>query len=128
MRQHIGTPAGSPPATGYSHAVAFDGPVVVISGQIPLDSEGKAVGPDAETQTRQVFENVKAALVGAGTDLDHAVKITYYLTDVADLAAVRAVRAEYLNQDQPPASTLVVVSALVDPSFKIEIEVMALLP
>jgi enamine deaminase RidA (YjgF/YER057c/UK114 family) len=108
-------PDGSPPVNGYSHAVAFSGRILVISGQVPLDEQGRLVGEDdARAQVRQVFENLTVALAAAGAGMQHIVKLTVYLTDLADLAVFRSVRDEYISLDNPPASSLVQVSGLVN--------------
>ncbi len=121
-------PAGMPPANGYSHAVAFGGPTLVISGQVPLDEEGRLVGRgDARAQLRQVFRNLAAALAAAGATMDQVVKLTVFLTDMADLQAFREVRDEFVALDRPPASSLVQVSRLVSPEFRVEIEAIAAL-
>ncbi|MGI5241771.1 RidA family protein [Dactylosporangium sp. CA-139066] len=119
-------PDGSPPVNGYSHAVRFDGPMVAVSGQVPLDAEGRLVGDgDPEAQVRQVFANLATALAAAGSGLDRIVKLTVFLTDLADLPAFRAVRDELLDPAAPPASSLVQVSGLVHPAFRVEIEALA---
>ena len=126
MRRYFVQPAGLPPVNGYSHAVGFDGQMVVISGQVPLDEHGQLVGrDDAEAQARQVLTNLSTALAAAGTDLDHVVKITMFLTDLADLEACRRVRNEFISPDRPPASSAVIVSGLVNPEFRIEVEALA---
>ncbi|MEC4018664.1 RidA family protein [Streptomyces sp. H27-D2] len=126
MQQHYLRPDGLPPVNGYSHAVAFTGRMVAVSGQVPLDAEGRLVGPDdAEAQARQVFQNLETTLAAAGAGTGQVVKLTYYLTDLADLAALRRVRDEYISPDTPPASSLVQVSGLVNPAFRVEIEVLA---
>jgi enamine deaminase RidA (YjgF/YER057c/UK114 family) len=108
--QHYVRPDGLPPVNGYSHAVSFTGRMVAISGQVPLDGQGKLAGNEPQAQVRQVFENLAAALAAAGAGLEHVVKLTVYLTDLADLGAFRLVRDEYIALDNPPASTLVQVS------------------
>ena len=119
-------PEGLPPVNGYSHAIAFTGRMVVVSGQVPLDDQGRLVGRgDAAAQVRQVFENLAGALAAAGARLDQVVKLTVYLTDLADLDAFRRVRDEYIALDRPPASSLVQVSGLVSPEFRVEIEALA---
>lgn len=119
-------PEGLPPVNGYSHAVAFTGRMVVISGQVPLDAHGRLVGyRDPTAQVRQVFENLAAALAATGARMDQVVKLTVYLTDLADLDAFRQVRDEYIALDRPPASSLVQVSGLVNPEFRVEIEALA---
>jgi len=125
MRHHL-RPDGTPPTNGYSHAVSFTGPMVVVSGQVPLDADGRLVGEgDARAQTRQVFHNLQAALAAAGCELSDVVKLTVFLTDLGDLADFRSVRDELLDPARPPASSLVQVSGLVHPAFRIEIEAIA---
>jgi reactive intermediate/imine deaminase len=119
-------PDGLPPVNGYSHAVACTGRMVVISGQVPVDGHGRLVGQgDPPAQVRQVFENLSAALAVAGARMDQVVKLTVYLTDLSDLGAFRQVRDEYISLDKPPASSLVQVSGLVNPEFRVEIEAWA---
>jgi reactive intermediate/imine deaminase len=112
---------------GYSHVV--DSPatrIVYISGQVPLDTEGELVGDgDFEAQTRQVFENLTRALESAGAAWSDVVKLNYFLTDVSQITSVRAIRDEYVDTEQPPASTLVQVSGLFRPEVMIEIEAVA---
>ena len=124
--EHYVRPDGMPPVNGYSHAVAFQGRLVAVSGQVPLDADGRLVGRgDPEAQARQVFTNLEAALGAAGATMDHVVKLTVFLTDMADLAAFRKVRDEFIRADTPPASSLVRVSGLVNPEFRIEVEALA---
>lgn len=125
MREHFVRPDGLPPVNGYSHAVAFTGRLIAISGQVPLDAQGRLAGTDPQAQVRQVFENLVAALAAAGAGVEHVVKLTVYLTDMADLAAFRQVRDEYVAADNPPASTLVQVSSLANPAFRIEVDALA---
>jgi reactive intermediate/imine deaminase len=125
IRHHV-RPEGLPPASGYSHAVAFDGRLVVVSGQVPLDADGRLVGPgDPEAQVRQVFDNLTAALAAANAGLEHIVKLTFFVTDLNDLEVVRRVRDEYLGAGSRPASSLVQVAGLVNPAFRVEIEALA---
>jgi reactive intermediate/imine deaminase len=127
--EHFVRPAGMPPVNGYSHAVAFAGTAVAVSGQVPLDEAGKVVGEDdAEAQTRQVFANLRSALAAARTDMEHVVKLTVLLTDLADLAAFRRVRDEFISPERPPASSLVRVAGLVHPAFRVEIDALAIVP
>ena len=118
-----------PPGNGYSHVVAATGRMVVVSGQLPLDGDGKLIGPgDAAAQLRQVFENLRTALAAGGATIDQVVKLTVYLTDLADLPAFRQVRDEYVSVGRPPASSLVQVSGLVHPEARVEIEALAITP
>jgi reactive intermediate/imine deaminase len=125
-RQHFIHPEGTPPVNGYSHAVRFSGPMVVVSGQVPLDAHGRLVGQDdPAAQITQVFENLAAALAAAGTTMEHVVKLTVFLTDLSDIAEFRRIRDQYVSTERPPASSLVQVSALVNPAFRVEVEALA---
>jgi enamine deaminase RidA (YjgF/YER057c/UK114 family) len=126
MRRYHLRPDGLPVPNGFSQAVEFDGKLVAVSGQVAYDADGKVVCPgDAEGQTRQVFANLRIALAAAGAGLEHVVKFTFYLTDRADLEAVRRVRNEVIDPSAAPASTLVIVSGLVDPALRVEIDALA---
>lgn len=128
MQHHI-RPDGTPPVKGYSHAVSFEGRMLMISGQVPLDAEGRLVGyDDAAGQTRQVFRNIEAVLASAGATMADVVKLTVFLTNMGDLAAFRSVRDEFVDVRRPPASSLVQVGGLVHPGFRVEIEAVAALP
>ncbi|GIJ11853.1 RidA family protein [Micromonospora andamanensis] len=125
---HFQRPDGLPPVNGYSHVVSFSGTVVAVSGQVPMDEHGRAVGiDDPEEQTRQVFRNLEVALKAAGSDFARVVKLTVYLTDLDDLAVFRKVRDEYLDHSAPPASSLVQVKGLINPAFRVEIEALAVI-
>jgi reactive intermediate/imine deaminase len=122
------SPQGLPPPFGYSHVV--DAPatrIVYVSGQVPLDAEGRLVGEgDLEAQARQVFENLTRAIEAAGVSWREVVKLNYFLVDVSQIASVRAIRDEYVDTDRPPASTLVQVSGLFREDVLIEIEAVAI--
>lgn len=124
--QYFLVPDGLPQANGYSHAVAFSGRMVAVSGQVPLDAKGSLVGDDdPRAQVRQVFENLRIALAAAGAHMSDVVKLTVYLTDLADLAVFREVRDEFISLERPPSSTLVQVSGLVNSAFRVEIDALA---
>lgn len=126
MKLHYLRPEGLPPVNGYSHAVAHEGRMIVVSGQVPLDPDGNIVGlGDAERQVDQVFKNIATALAAVGADMRSVVKLTVYLTDRADLNAFRQVRDRYIDTERPPASSLVLVAGLVHPDFRVEIDVLA---
>ncbi|MFJ8797434.1 MULTISPECIES: RidA family protein [unclassified Streptomyces] len=119
-------PDGVAPATAYSHVVAATGRFVAVSGQLPLDEDGEIVGEgDAEAQARQVFENLRRCLAAAGATFDDVVKLTFFVTDMAHLPAIRAARAAHLPDDRLPAASAVQVAALVRPEFLMEIEAFA---
>jgi len=115
---------------GYSHVVTASGTMVFISGQIALDKEGKIVGPgDMRAQAAQVYENLKAALAAAGATFADVVKQNTYVVglNAESIAAVREVRGRYLPDANPPASTLVGVTALAMDGLLIEIEMVAVI-
>jgi enamine deaminase RidA (YjgF/YER057c/UK114 family) len=94
--QHFVRPEGTAPVNGYSHAVAFTGAMVAVSGQVPVDREGHVVGGEAaEAQVRQVYANLATALEAAGSGLQHVVKLTVYVTDLRDLPTFRRVWDEH---------------------------------
>jgi reactive intermediate/imine deaminase len=105
-RTPIVTP-NAPQAIGtYSQAMRA-GNTVYLSGQIPLDpATGELVTGDMEAQVRRVFENLKALAAAAGSDLDHAVRVTVYLTDLQHFALVNRVMAEYFRQPYPARAAL----------------------
>ncbi|GAA2446777.1 MULTISPECIES: RidA family protein [Streptomyces] len=126
---HVHAPDGVAPGSGYSHVVWGSGRFIAISGQCALDAEGRVVGEgDAGAQARRVFENLRRCLAAAGAGFDDVVKLTYFVTDVAHLPAVRAARDEVIDTARPPASSAVQVSALFRPELLVEIEAFAVLP
>jgi enamine deaminase RidA (YjgF/YER057c/UK114 family) len=124
-------PDGMTKPTAYSQVVEVNGPhrIIFIAGQTGVDSSGKpALGFRA--QAMQVFENIRTALNSVGGDFEHVVKITTYLTDIEQNAdAYREVRASFFaNKATLPASTLLQVTRLANPSYLIEVEALAVLP
>ncbi len=113
-------------AAGYSRAVAQDG-WVHVAGTTGMDPATGAIPEDAAGQARAAFRIVERALAEAGAGFADVVRVTYYLTDAADFAALTPVFAEVFG-DIRPAATAVVVAGLVDPAMKIEIEVTAQCP
>jgi enamine deaminase RidA (YjgF/YER057c/UK114 family) len=112
------------PVVGYSRAVRV-GPFVWVAGTTATGPDGRIVAPgDAAGQTRQILENVRAALERAGAKLTHVVRSRMYVRDVKDWEAVGRVHGEYFGSIRP-AATMVEVSGLVDPDMLVEIEVDA---
>jgi enamine deaminase RidA (YjgF/YER057c/UK114 family) len=125
----IPVPDGVAPAAQYAHVVMGTGRFVAVSGQVALDEDGKPVGEgDPAAQARQVFENLRRCLAAAGATFDHVVKLTYFVTDMAYLPAIRAARTAHIPDDRLPAASAVQVTALVRPEFLMEIEAYAVLP
>lgn len=104
--------AGAPPAIGpYSHAVRF-GELLLCSGQIPLDPQsGEIVGADAAAQAKRCLQNLAAVCAAAGTSLARALRLTIYMTDLGEFAAVNEVYASFFAQE-PPARVTVGVAQL----------------
>ncbi|TQK50977.1 enamine deaminase RidA (YjgF/YER057c/UK114 family) [Streptomyces sp. SLBN-118] len=124
----VHAPEGVAPGSGYSHVVWGTGRFVAISGQCALDEDGRVVGEgDPAAQARQVFENLRRCLATAGASFDDVVKLTYFVTDVAHLPAVRAARDAVIDAGRLPASSAVQVAALFRPELLVEIEAFALL-
>ncbi|WP_030170607.1 RidA family protein [Streptomyces sp. NRRL S-813] len=122
----IPAPEGVAPASQYTHVVMGTGRFVAVSGQLPLDEDGKLVGEnDPAAQARQVFENLRRCLAAAGAGFDGVVKLTYFVTDMSHMPAVREARAAHIPDDRLPASSAVQVAALVRPEFLMEIEAFA---
>ena len=123
---HVAAPQGVAPGNGYSHVVWGTGRFVAVSGQIALDETGALVGEgDPAAQARQVFENLRRCLAEAGATFTDVVKLTYFVTDVAHLPAIRAARDEVIDTARPPASSAVQVAALFRPDLLLEIEAFA---
>ena len=104
---------------------ASGGGMLFVSGQVALDASGELVGEgDCGAQARQTFANVGQVLKAAGATWDDVVKLTAFLVDPGDYDAFAAARAEVFPESGPASST-VIVAALVRPEFLIEIEAVA---
>jgi 2-iminobutanoate/2-iminopropanoate deaminase len=126
-RQEFRVPGLPEPISHFTDAVRA-GDLLFVSGCVPVDSEGRLVGgSDVVAQTQQVFRNIGEILAAAGAGFGDVVKVTVFLTDIADRAAINPVREEVFAAARP-ASTLVEVAALVIPGAKVEIEAVALIP
>lgn len=114
------------PAGDYSQGVKIKGgTLIVISGQVPWDADGKLVGPgDLKAQTHQVFKNLQNMLAAAGATFKDAIKLTIFLKNREDFAIFKDIRAQYLIPPYPP-TTLLVVKDLAREEWMLEVEVMA---
>jgi len=122
MRKNI--PGGSPyePIIGFSRAVRV-GNAVHLAGTGPVGAENE----DVEGQTRRIFSIADAALFKAGASFHHVVRTRMYLTHVEDWEAVGRVHGEFFGAIRP-AATMLVVGALLNPAWRIEIEMDAVIP
>jgi reactive intermediate/imine deaminase len=126
-RQEYRVAGQAEPISHYTDAVRA-GNLLFVSGCIAVDANGRLVGgDDVVEQARQGLRNVGAVLAAAGAGFGDVVKVTVYLTDTGDRAAIDTVRREVFGSARP-ASTLVEVSALAVPGAKVEIDAVALVP
>lgn len=124
-RQRIASGSPFEPTIGFSRAVRVDDRVVV-SGTGPVVPAGRCPD-DAGDQARRCLEIIAAALTEAGASLDDVVRTRMYITAASYADAVGAVHGELLGHVRP-AATMVIVAALLDPAWKVEIEAEAVLP
>ena len=114
----------------YSHGVvAPSGELVVVAGQTGVRADGAVAGADVTTQTKQAFENVRAVLEAAGCGMADVVRFQTFLVGAEQIPGFMQARQEmfptYFPDGVYPPNTLLVVSALVVPSLRVEIEAMA---
>lgn len=103
--------------------------MVVISGQIALDNKGNLIGKgNLAAQTEQVFTNIKNIVAESGGTMDNVIKIGIYMIDISQVQTMREVRNKFINQQNPPTSTLVQVSKLVSDDLLIEVEATVIIP
>ena len=122
MRTNIS--GGSPyePIIGFSRAVRV-GNCVHLAGTGPVGADNE----DAAGQTRRIFEIASEALARAGCSFKDVVRTRMYLTHAEDWEAVGRVHGEFFGQVRP-AATMVVVATLLNPAWRIEIEMDAVIP
>lgn len=113
------------PLGGYSQTL-WAGNLCFVSGQVPVDRDGSHV-PDVAGQAAQVFQNLGDCLADEGLALSDVVSLVTYLRDAADGTEVAAVRARFLDGHRP-TSTVVEVSGLLDPAWRLEIQAVAVAP
>lgn len=107
----------------YSPAVKL-GDFVYVSGQLPLDVEGKLVEGDIQEQAYQVLKNLEAVLAEMALEMRHIVKTTVFLTDLADFDAFNEIYATYFSDPYPARSTVQV--AALPKGAHIEIEAIVI--
>ena len=114
------------PAGHYSQAVVSNN-LVFVSGQLPIvpGSSDRTVG-SMQVQAGQVLNNMQAILQAAGTDIDHVVKVTIYVSDIDQWGAVNDVYSEFFGEHKP-ARAIVPVNDL-HYGYQIELEAVAAMP
>ncbi|ADY21929.1 RidA family protein [Bacillus paranthracis] len=127
MQKKFISPETMPPTFGYSHVVEVSNAkrTIYISGQVAINTDGQIVGiNDLATQTRQVFENIKIALEMSDLNFNDDV-VKFFLTDISQMTIVRDIRDQYIDTNNPPASSAVEVRKLINDNLLIEIEAIA---
>ena len=122
-RRHVSSGSPFEPVIGFSRAVRV-GDRVLVSGTAPIRPDG-TVEEDPADQMRRCLQIVETALAEVGASLGDVVRTRTYLVDAADGDAVGRVHGEVFGAVRP-ASTMIVVARLLDPRWKVEIEVEAL--
>ena len=124
MKEVISTERGPKALGPYSQAIRANG-FIFISGQGGIDpATGKIVEGDVTRQTARALDNLKAIVEAAGSSLDHAVKVSVFLKDMNDFAAMNKVYVSYFPKN-PPARTTVEVARL-PLDLRVEIDLIAL--
>ena len=101
------------------------GDFVIVSGQAAIDENGQIVGAgDFDMQAQQTFQNLERVLQAGGSSLDRVVKVTIFLTDMANFGKIVELRGKWFSPPYP-ADTIVEVSSLALPELEIEIEAVA---
>lgn len=122
-RQHARSGSPYESTIGFSRAVRV-GTTIAVSGTTPVWPDG-SVDPDPTVQTRRCWEIALTALEELGGTVDDVVRTRQYVVDPADAEAVGAVHGDIFKHVMP-ASTMVVVAGLLDPRWKVEIELDAI--
>ena len=114
------------PLEAYAFSQGFRvGDLVIVSGQAALDEQGRIVGPgDFDAQAEQTFRNLARVLEAGGSSLERIVKVTIFLTDMANFPKIVELRRRWFRPPYP-ADTIVQVAALALPELEIEIEAIA---
>jgi enamine deaminase RidA (YjgF/YER057c/UK114 family) len=113
------------PVSHYCHVVRA-GSQIWVSGTVGIAADG-SVPDDVVAEFDLALHNLDTCLKAAGAGPEHVVKVTVFLTDIADRSRINPARQRYFGTHRP-ASTLVEVSALVLPALRVEIEAQAMLP
>ncbi len=125
-RQEFRVDGLAEPISHYTDAVRFRD-LLFISGVAPLDEAGRVPTADVVDQAELVFQNLKKILDAAGAGFSDILKVTVFLTDIADRTKINSVRQRHFGQARP-ASTLIGVNELAVPGMKLEIEAVVGLP
>lgn len=126
MTNRLFNPDGiAAPLAAYHHGIEVPAGAKWLhtSGQVGITPDGK-IAEGFEAQARAAMASLTAILKDAGMDWPDVVKVNLFITDPADIPALRKVRSEFQG-DAKPGSTLLVVAGLASPDLKVEIELIA---
>jgi reactive intermediate/imine deaminase len=130
MKQQITSDRIRQPSGHFSQATVIEarGKLVFMSGMTARKADGTIAGVgNIEVQTRQVCENLKAAVEAAGGTMDDIVRVDVYVRNMEHFDAIHKVRREYFKAPAP-ASTMVEICKMTSPDYLIEINAIAVLP
>ena len=108
----------------YEDSLVVNGPLLLISGQVANLEDG--IPETIEEQMDVVLGKIAAILKGNGSDVNKIAKMTFYLTDKAYIPALRERLEPFMNGHRP-VMTLLIVAGLVDPAYKVEIDLFVAL-
>jgi enamine deaminase RidA (YjgF/YER057c/UK114 family) len=124
-------PPGWPRPKGYANGISASGRMIFTAGVVGWDENERFAAPDLAGQFRQVLVNTLAILAEAGAGPEHVVRMTWYVVDrdeyVASLPKIGAIYREFMGKNFPTMA-VVAVSALVEPTARLEIETTAMVP
>ena len=123
MKKTIRTDNAPQPIGPYSQAIAAEGKLLFISGQIPLKADGSLAGSDINAQTHQCIKNIEAILIEAGLTFDNVVKTTVLMVDLGDFGTMNEIYNQYFGESKPARAAYQVVK--LPKEVLIEIEAVA---
>ncbi len=130
MKKQITSDKIRQPTGHFSQATMIEarGKLVFISGMTARRADGSIAGVgDIEVQTKQVCENIKAAVEAAGGKMDDIVRVDVYVRNMEHFEQIHKVRREYFKAPAP-ASTMVEICKMTSPDYLIEINAIAVVP
>lgn len=127
MRVVIKTDKAPRVVAPYSQAIVAQGKFVFTAGQLGMDpNTGELLTGGVEEQTTQALNNIESVLIAAGSDMANVVKVTVFLKDMNDFAAMNGVYETFFTSD-PPARTAVQAARLPKDAL-VEVEAIAVIP
>ena len=123
IKRAVSPHVSEPPEGTWSNCLVVDG-VAYVAGMVSRGSDGKVVAGDEYDQAKMIFFKIKNLVEAAGGVMTDVVKVTIFVTDISQREKVWRARREFFAGNFP-ASTLVQVAALAEPSLKVEIEAVA---